>query len=120
VAIREGVFAQATPEVQGLKLRAARALNALVGRQSPSYQQQAGDPPGADGRGALRHVERLQALIEPHARGDERLRPLLFALQQVRGFGEEARVALVETIRSRDPRAPRSKERGKEAKRWRS
>ncbi len=102
VAIREAVFAQTAADLGELKLRAARVLNVLVGRQSPYHQSQAGDPPGADGAGILAHLQRLQELLEPQVRGNERLRPLLFALQQVRAFSEDARGRLIEVPRSRD------------------
>ncbi len=107
VAIREAVFAQTAPDIQELKLRAARVLNVIVGRASPQYQSQAGDPPGADGEGILTHLQRLQEVLEPQARGNERLRPLLFALQQVQAFSEDARGRLLEMSRLQDLRAVR-------------
>jgi len=102
VAIREAVFAWPATELDELKLRAGRVLNVLVGRESPDYQGRLGDPPGSDGIGIVTHLKHLQEAIEPRAQQDERLRPLLLALNAIQFYINEARQHLQTALKGRD------------------
>jgi len=108
VAIRGAVLAwPAAADLGELRLWAARIANVLVGRQSPEYQPGAGELPGSDGVGVIVYLERLRKIIESRARADERLRPLLFALDGVRFNVDQALERLREASRIRDLRPAR-------------
>ncbi len=107
VAIREAVIALPANELGEIKLRAGRVLNVLVGKQSPDYQAQAGDPQGADGVGVGTYLERLRSAIEPRAQTNERLRPLLFALNMLQAYHRESLDHLREIIGTRNEEAAR-------------
>jgi len=104
VAIREAVFAWPASDLEELRLRAGRVLNVLVGHESPNYQGRLGDPPGADGVGVLTYLERLQGIIEPRAQEDERLRPLLFALDAIRFYADQSLEHLQDALQGKDLR----------------
>lgn len=109
VGVREAVFAWPASEPGELKLRVGRILNVLVGRESPLYQPQAGDPPGSDGTGVLIYVGQLQRVLDARSKASDRVRSLLFSLMMVRFFAEEAREELSEAVRARDLRVVRQR-----------
>ena len=102
VTIREGVFALNVPALSDIQLRAQRVLNVLLGKKSPDYQQRAGDPPGADGVGVLTYLSRMREAIESRAPGNDRLRALLFALNSIQAYLQEAGERVVEISRTRE------------------
>ncbi len=103
VAIREAVFAPASSDLNELRVRAARVLNTLVGHESPEYRADVGDPPRADGVGVLVYLRRLQEVLEPYARENDRGRAWLFVLETIQFFSAEARDRLGEALHLRDP-----------------
>lgn len=108
VAIRGAVFAwPAASNLEELRLWTARIANVLVGHESPDYQAEAGDLPGSDGVGVLSYLERLRRIIEPKAQAQERLRPLLFALEAIQFNVGQALERLREASHLRDLRLAR-------------
>lgn len=103
VAIREAVFAPASSDLGELRVRAARVWNTLVGRESPEYREDVGDPPGADGVGVLVYLRRLQEALEPSARENDRVRSWIYVLQTLQFFSLEALDRLSEALHVRDP-----------------
>jgi hypothetical protein len=103
VAIREAVFAPASSDLDELRVRAARVFNTLVGHESPEYRADVGDPPGADGVGVLVYLRRLQEVLEPYARENERVRAWIYVLQTLQFFSLEAVDRLNEALHVRDP-----------------
>lgn len=77
VAVQETIFAVLSAELGELKQRAQRALNVLVGKESPDYVAAAGNP--GDGIGAIKYAQQLLRKI----RESSLARDLVFAADTI-------------------------------------